>query len=482
METNGHEPHGLNGVAGIPQPDAGAADSRSGGARPAGPKSAGRDCPEYQRVSAKLQERWPDAQVVPSLEREELLVDLLGSPHTGYPVIHLTGTNGKSSTTRAIDALLRACDLRVGRFTSPEFELYERIAIDGEQVTTERFAELFDEVAPYVDLVDAKVADRLTAFEILTAMAFAAFADAPVDVAVVEVGMGGAWDCTNVVDGQVAVILPIALDHQEYLGDRIEDIAQEKAGIIKPGATVLLARQEPEVDEIIAGRCAEVGATLVREGPDISVLRREPGVGGQRLALRGRGGVYDDIYLPLYGAHQAQNALLALAAVESFFGATRSLDPDLVRAGFAQVSSPGRLERIRSSPMILLDAAHNPAGMAATVATVREEFAFRRIVAVLGVLADKDARGIVEQLAPLVDAVVVTRNSSPRAMPAGELAAVAAEVLGPERVHARAELPDAVSSAVTLVEGDLHGVVGATGILITGSVVTVADARQLLTD
>ncbi|MGS2617528.1 bifunctional folylpolyglutamate synthase/dihydrofolate synthase [Micromonospora sp. LZ34] len=417
------------------------------------------------------------------LDRIESLLDLLGSPQRAYPAIHLTGTNGKTSTARMIDSLLRAFGLHTGRYTSPHLEtVRERISLDGEPVSEERFTATYREVEPLARLVDERSAEPLTYFDMTTALAFATFADAPVDVAVVEVGLGGAEDSTNVIQAGVAVITPIGLDHTEWLGDTVEDIALHKAGIIHKGATVISAAQDEEAARPILERCAEVGATIAREGSEFGVLRRAVAVGGQVLTLQGLGGVYEEVFVPLHGAHQAQNAAVALAAVEAFLGAgaRRQLDVETVREGFATASSPGRLERVRSAPTILLDGAHNPQGMAATVTALQEEFAFSKLVAVLGVLADKDAASLLELLEPVVDQLVVTRNSSPRAMPARELAALAAEVFGPDRVEVAEEMPDAIEAAVALAEEDVPGELSGVGVLITGSVVTVADARRLL--
>ncbi|MGW0434255.1 bifunctional folylpolyglutamate synthase/dihydrofolate synthase [Micromonospora sp. NPDC003197] len=417
------------------------------------------------------------------LGRIEQLLDLLGSPQRAYPSIHLTGTNGKTSTARMIDSLLRAFGLHTGRYTSPHLEtVRERISLDGEPVSEERFVATYREVAPLAALVDQKSGEPLTYFEMTTALAFATFADAPVDVSVVEVGLGGAEDATNVLSAGVCVLTPIGLDHTEWLGDTVEDIALAKAGIIHPGATVVLAAQEEEAARPILERCVEVGATVAREGSEFGVLRRAVAVGGQVLTLQGLGGVYEDVFIPLHGAHQAQNAAVALAAVEAFLGAgaNRQIVVDTVREGFAAASSPGRLERVRSAPTILLDGAHNPHGMAATVTALQEEFAFSRLVAVVGVLADKDAESLLELLEPVVDAIVVTRNTSPRAMPAEELARLAGEVFGPDRVEVAPELPDAIEVAVGLAETDVQGELSGVGVLVTGSVVTVADARRLL--
>ncbi|MBM2621659.1 bifunctional folylpolyglutamate synthase/dihydrofolate synthase [Actinoplanes sp. LDG1-06] len=411
------------------------------------------------------------------------LMDVLGSPQRAYPAIHLTGTNGKTSTARMIDAVLRAHGLHTGRYTSPHLEtVRERISLDGEPITEERLAATYDEVAPLAELIDARNTESLTYFDMTTAMAYAAFADAPVDIAVVEVGLGGEEDATNVIDAGVCVMTPIGLDHTEWLGDTIEDIAWAKAGIIHKGATVITSLQTEEAMRPILERCAEMSATLAREGSEFGVIERTQAVGGQVLTLQGLGGVYDEIFLPLFGAHQAQNAALALAAVEAFLGAGpgRQLELDLVREGFAQVDSPGRLERVRSAPAILLDGAHNPHGMAATVSALEEEFAFRHLVAVVAVLGDKDVSGLLDLLEPVAARIVVTQNSSPRSMPVDELAQVATDIFGEDRVTVAQNMPDAIEEAVVIAEEDTSGELSGVGVIITGSVVTVADARKLL--
>jgi dihydrofolate synthase/folylpolyglutamate synthase len=437
----------------------------------------------FAEVEAELTARGYTRMVF-DLSRIEGLLDLLGSPQRAYPAIHITGTNGKTSTARMIDTLLRAHGLRTGRYTSPHLQsVRERISIDGEPVTEDEFVAIYEEVAPVAAFLDQRSAgETLTYFDMTTAMALTAFADAPVDVAIVEVGLGGADDSTNVLQAGTCVITPISLDHTQWLGDTIADIAMAKAGIIHRGATVVSAAQPAEAMRPLLERCVEVEATVAREGEEFGVLTRTIAVGGQLLSFQGLGGVYDDVFLPLHGAHQAQNAALALAAVEAFLGAgagTRQLDPDVVRAGFAEATSPGRLERVRSAPTILLDAAHNPHGMNATVEALREEFSFTRLVVVLGVLADKDVPAILDLLEPVADAVVCTRNSSPRAMPPEQLGRLATEVFGEDRVSVEPDLPDAIEKAVVLAESDLDILSGA-GVLITGSVVTVADARRLL--
>jgi dihydrofolate synthase/folylpolyglutamate synthase len=437
-----------------------------------------------RQVEAEIFGRRGEGHVHPTNERMRALVDLLADPQRTFRGIHLTGTNGKTSTARMIDELLRAFGLRVGRYTSPHLtSVTERIVIDGRPVPDRAFVEAYRELAPYIELVDGQFDVPLSFFEIVTALAFAIFADTPVDVAVVEVGMGGAWDNTNVLDAEVAVVTPIDLDHTQYLGTTVEAIAEEKAGIIKAGATAILAAQPPGAAEQLLRRAATVGAAIAREGLEFGVLERRVAVGGQVLTLQGLGGVYDEVFLPLHGAHQAQNAALALAAVEAFLGADADsgvLDVDTVRAAFTAVRSPGRLEAVRSAPTILVDAAHNPHGVAASVAAIDEAFDFRRLVAVLAVLSDKDVRGMLDLLEPVVDELVVTQNSSDRAVPADELAAAAVEVFGADRVSVEPRLDDALETAVRLAEDTGDDLLSGSGVLVIGSVVTAGEARTLL--
>jgi len=432
-----------------------------------------------ERVLAELAGRYPsEDRMVPDLDRITLLMDLLGSPQRAYPALHLTGTNGKSSTARTIDSLLRALGLRPGRYTSPHLDsVTERIAIDGEPLTEERFAEVFDEVLPLVQLVDARSPVPMTFFEVLTGMAFAAFADAPVDAAVLEVGLGGTWDATNVVQAGTCVVLPIGLDHVPLLGTTLAEIAGEKAGIISEGATVVMAAQPVEAAEVLLRRCAETGATIAREGLEFGVRDRRAAVGGQVLDLQGLAGTYEELFLPLHGAHQAANAAAAVAAVEAFLGGV-PLDVEAVREGLAQVRSPGRLEVLRSSPAVLVDAAHNPHGMTATVQALGEAFSFTSLVAVVACLADKDVRAMLEVLEPAVTSVVVTSNSSPRALSADDLRELAVDVFGEDRVDVEDRLDDAIDTAVRLAEEAAE--IGGAGVLVTGSVVTAGEARTLL--
>jgi dihydrofolate synthase / folylpolyglutamate synthase len=409
---------------------------------------------------------------------------VLGDPQRAYRAIHLTGTNGKTSTARMIDELLRAFGVRTGRYTSPHLsKVTERIVIDGEPVSDLTFVEGYLELRPYIELIDARFDTPLSFFEIVTALAFSIFADAPIDVAVVEVGLGGSWDNTNVIDGEVAVITPIGLDHMQYLGDTVERIAAEKAGIIKPGAVAVLAAQPTEAAAELLRRAADVEASIAREGLEFGVVDRRVAVGGQFLTLQGLGGVYDEIFLPLHGAHQAQNAVCALAAVEAFFGAgaqSGPLDGETVQAAFAGVRSPGRLEPVRSAPTILLDAAHNPAGLKATLEAVAEAFQFRRLVGVAAVMGDKDVAGMLELLEPAVDELVVTQNASERGLSADELAALAVPIFGADRVTVEGRLDDAIEAAVRLAEDTGDDILSGAGVLVTGSVVTVGEARTLL--
>ena len=431
--------------------------------------------------------RRPEQTIVPSLERISALASLLGDPQRAYPVIHITGTNGKTTTARMTETLLRARGLRTGLFTSPQLSsMRERICIDGEPLSADDFVAAYEDIAPYAAMVDGQQALHLSFFEVLTAMAFAAFADAPVDVAVIEVGLGGTWDATNIADGAVAVITPIAIDHTAYLGDTVGAIATEKAGIIKPGATAVLARQPEEAAVPLLRRAAEVGASVVREDEDFGVTSRELAVGGQVLALRGLAGSYSDLLLPLFGEYQASNAACALAAVEAFSGADGPespvvLDDDLVREAFQTVTAPGRLEVVRRSPVMIVDSAHNPAGMAASIAAVTEAFGFDLLVAVLAVSADKDVEGILAEMEPVVATLVVTRNSAARSMDADELARLAVDVFGADRIVVAARLDDALEAATTLADeaADESGPGGA-GILITGSTTTAGEARILL--
>ncbi|MBP3088129.1 bifunctional folylpolyglutamate synthase/dihydrofolate synthase [Corynebacterium sp. sy017] len=446
-------------------------------------------------VEAELNQRWSEEKIDPSLDRIAMLVDVLGHPENAYPSIHVAGTNGKTSTVRMIESLLRAFHRRTGRTTSPHLQLVtERIAIDGAPIHPSDYVRHWEEIKPYVEMVDqrsqAEGGPRMSKFEVLTALAYTAFADAPVDVAVVEVGMGGRWDATNVISADVSVITPIGLDHTDYLGETITEIAEEKAGIIKsrwnsddllapPDNVTIVAEQDPAALRIILEQAVAADNAVARAGSEFGVVAAQLAVGGQQVTIRGLGGEYPDIFLPLSGIHQAHNAAVALAAVEAFFGAGtgRQLDIDTVRAGFAAVQSPGRLERVRSAPTVFIDAAHNPHGARALGQALSGEFEFSKLIAVVACLADKDVRGVLMELEAHVSEIVVTTNSSPRALSTEELAEYAQEIFGDERVHTAEDLPGAVELAVALAE-DTDMQSGA-GVVITGSVVTAGQARAL---
>ncbi|AWG65852.1 bifunctional tetrahydrofolate synthase/dihydrofolate synthase [Mycobacteroides abscessus] len=455
------------------------------------------------QIEYLLDQRWPETKIEPSTDRIVALMELLGSPQRAYPCIHVAGTNGKTSVTRMIDALLTALHRRTGRTTSPHLQsAVERIAIDGQPISPAKYVEIYSEIEPFVELVDKQSQEQggpaMSKFEVLVAMAFVAFADAPVDIAVVEVGLGGRWDATNIIDAPVAVVTPIGIDHVEFLGPDLASIANEKAGIIKrhkldamtgeAGAdtVAVIAQQQPEAMEVLLRQTVEADAAVAREGSEFAVLSRQVAVGGQLLELQGLGGVYPEIFLPLHGEHQAHNAAVALAAVEAFFGAgaDRQLDIEAIRSGFASVIIPGRLERVRSAPAVFLDAAHNPHGAAALAETLQSEFDFRRLVGVISVMGDKDVAGILAALEPAFDEIVVTHNGSPRAMETDALAGIALEIFGEDRVVVAAPtLLDAVETATAMVEeaaedGGAEGFSG-TGIVITGSVVTAGAARTL---
>lgn len=428
-------------------------------------------------VVAELRQRQPEHQIGPSLARIRALTELLGDPQRSAPVIQITGTNGKGSTAIMIDALLRAQGLRTGRYASPHLsDLTERISIDGRPISVDVFDQTWDQIRPYVTMVDAQRIDGLamTFFEVLTGMAFAVFADAPVDVMVLEVGMGGSWDATNVADAAVAVVTPIGLDHTDYLGESLAEIATEKAGIIKEGSVAVLAGQEPEAARVLVEHCATVGALMVREGVDFSLIERTAAVGGQVLRIEAAQ-VLDGLHLPLYGAHMAHNAVLAVAAVEALQG-QRGLPSQVVAEGLGDVVAPARTERVRTSPALVIDTAHNPAAIAATMATMAEAYAFAPLIAVVATMRDKDTVAILRELEPGVDTLVATQSAGPRALPASQLADLAGGVLGEQRVRLRPDLADAVETAVALA--DEAG--PAAGVLVIGSAALAGQARALL--
>lgn len=433
----------------------------------------------HTQIVQALESRWPENKIGRSQARIRALTELLGNPQDACPVIMITGTNGKGSTAALIDSLLRATGLRVGRFTSPHLnDLTERIHIDGHPIRPEVFDELVGQVSPLVEIVDSRQLDgiAMTFFEVMTALAYAAFADAPVDVAVVEVGMGGTWDATNITAPVVSVVAPIDYDHTAILGSTLTEIATEKAGIIPEHGRAVLAAQDPEAAKVLLERCTQTGAEVAREGIEFGLLSRTPAVGGQVLRLETADGPLGDLFLPLFGEHMARNAALAVAAVEAFLGG-RGLAPEVLAEGLAQVQAPGRLEVVRRSPAIVIDSCHNPHGTRAALKAVEEAFAFNPLIVVVAMMSDKDVAQVMAEIAAVATSVVATQISgNPRAMPVAELARIAAEQLGSDRVRQAPDLTAAIDEAVRLADES-----GPTaGILIAGSVYAAGEARALL--
>jgi len=440
---------------------------------------------DYQNAVDALYARMP-TRMGPSLDRMTRLAELLDHPERTAPAVHLTGTNGKTSTARMVASLLAAFGVGAGVYTSPHLQdVRERVALATRPISTEEFAETWAYLAPFLAEVDRASDQPVTFYEALTILAFTWFAELPVDAQVVEVGMGGTWDATNLVHGDVAVVNRVSLDHPE-LGDTPAAVAAEKAGIIKRGATVVSQAQDDDVARVIAARVATQEARLLVEGPDFGVDRRQLALGGQVLDLRTPGGVVTDVVVPLHGRYQADNAAAALVAVEAFLGAyegawgpgtdapalaRRGLDPDTVRAGFANVTSPGRLEVVSRRPLVLLDGAHNPAGARALAEALLSEFVVDRRILVVASLADKDIRGILEGLAPATGRLIVTTNRSPRSAPAERLRKEA------EAVGLVAEVAPDVATAV---RGAIDDAAESEAVVVTGSLYTVGEARDLL--
>ena len=440
-----------------------------------------------ESVYAELLGRAPENKMEPRLEPLFRAMDVLGEPNKAFPIIHVTGTNGKTSTARIIEAGLRAHGLRTGRYTSPHLsKVTERISIDGAPVPDETFVRIWDEIRPYLQIVDGELEEagqpRLTYFECLTILGFAVFADQPVNVAVMEVGLGGITDATNVGDGQVAVVTPISLDHTDLLGDTTGDIAYEKAGIIKPGGFLISAAQPVDAAQVLLEKAKEVNVPFRFEGVEFGVESRTVAVGGQMVTIQGIAGRYEDLLVPLHGAHQAENAAVAIAALEAFFGGEKAIDAEILQEAFASVTSPGRLEVVRTAPTIIVDAAHNPEGIRVSAEAIHEAFNFTKLVVVVGVLREKDAEEILRQLKESLGGLATeycfTQSNSPRAVPAEDLAEIALDLgFGEENIHVAAKLDDALEWAVERAEADdeLAG-----GVLVTGSITLVADARILL--
>jgi dihydrofolate synthase/folylpolyglutamate synthase len=433
----------------------------------------------HEQIVTALQARWPEHRVAPSQARVQALCDLLGSPEKSCPVILVAGTNGKGSTALMIDSLLTSLGLRVGRYASPHLsDVTERISVDGHPISVDAFDELVEQVMPLVEMVDAQLLDgvAMTFFEVMTALAYAAFADAPVDVAVVEVGLGGLWDATNIVSAQVAVVCPIDLDHTHLLGDTVAEIAVEKAGIIKAGSKAVLAAQQPEAGAVLLARCTEVGAEVLREGIEFGLIDRQPAVGGQVLRVETADGPLGDLVLPLFGAHMARNAALAVAAAEAFLGG-KPLPAEVIADGLERVKAPARLEVVRRSPTIVLDTCHNPHGARATIDAITEAFDFTPLIGVVAMMADKDITGVLTIFSEAMTTLVCTTiASTSRAVPAGALAERASEIFGEDRVRAADTMEEAIETAVRLADEAGPGA----GVLIAGSVYAAGEARAML--
>lgn len=441
---------------------------------------------EYQedadRVYAELLARIGESAPQPRLEATRRAVELLGDPQRSYPIVHVTGTNGKTSTSRITESILRAYGLRTGLMTSPHLVRFnERIVIDGQPISNRALAANWADIRPFIEMVDAELIangeEALTFFEALTVLAFASFADAPVDVAVIEVGMGGEWDSTNVGDGQVAVFSPIALDHTQRLGSTVAEIARTKSGIIKPAASVVSASQSPDALAELERAAELTESTLAVEGEGFELLESSVAVGGQVISVRGLAGTYRELFLPLFGDHQGHNATLAVAAVESFLGGgTQPLVGDVLAEGLATATSPGRLQIIGTEPTVIVDAAHNPHGAAALAAALTSYFTFDEVAVVLGVLQDKDARGIVEALAPVTERFHVTQSQSERAIPYEELAELVLELTHEDATYQFASVEHAVQDArVWAAAAPRRAVV------VTGSITLVGEAIELAT-
>lgn len=435
-------------------------------------------------VVDELLGRLGEAVPQPRLAPVRRTVELLGDVHRAYPIIHITGTDGKTSTSRIAESLLRAHRLRTGLLTSPHLvRINERIVIDGEPISDDDFVRNWDDIRPYLGIVDDELRaagePTLTYFEVITVLAFACFADAPVDVAVLEVGMGGEWDATNVADGQVAVFTPIALDHTARLGRTVQAIARTKSGIIKPLAAVVSAVQDPAALRELRRAAQATESTLAVEKEAFSVTSTVA-VGGQVVTVRGLAGTYPDLFLPLFGNHQAHNAALALAAVESFLGGgATALTQDLVAEGFATATSPGRLQLVGVEPSVLVDAAHNPHGAASLAAALQRYFRFDRIIAVVGILADKDAAAMLRALEPVVAEFIVTQAPSDRAIDADNLAEVAVAVAGADRVLVEPSPTAALAQARTRAASADRGAVVVFGsITLIGEVIAIAEDER----
>ena len=428
-------------------------------------------------VMSALASRWPENKINPSLDRIKLLLDYLGNPQDGLKAIHIAGTNGKTSTSRMIERLLRSLDLRTGLYTSPHLvHPRERISIDGQPISVKNFEEVFNQVEPFLEIVDEKIpGGSVTFFEVLTAMAFVSFSDTPVDVISLEVGMGGRWDATNVLTPMVSVITPIDLDHQEYLGNTVEKIALEKTGIIKENIPVIVSNQSKDAAKIILAKAMENNSPIMREGIELDVLERSVGIGGQQLTIANPYGTHSELFLPLFGKHQASNAAVSLTAVEAFLD--RQIDHDLVQEAFAEFSSPGRLQVLKRNPTIVIDAAHNPAGIKATKQGITESFQFDNLILILAFMGDKDVNQILEELKGFAQVVILTQTNSARALSVVDLAK---KVKNISQFATRIESSDNSSEAIKLAIDIAKDLGNSAGIIALGSVVLAGEIGLLI--
>ena len=430
-------------------------------------------------VLEELMKRVPENKIRPRLEPTRRAVELLGDPQRSYRVIHITGTNGKTSTTRFIERILREHGLRTGRFTSPHLlKFTERMAIDGEPVSDEVLYGVYVDIEPILEMVDQELAAQseapLTFFEALSVLGFAVFADAPVDVLVLEVGMGGAWDSTNVADGDVAVFTPIGLDHMDRLGNTISEIAETKSGIIKPGSLVVSSNQTADALQVLKRVSGEKAEGHFLLGEDFSVEFHEATSTGQRVMISGLAGRYGPYEAPVFGIHQSTNLAVAIAAVEAFLGGGQvPIADDVLRSAVADLSSPGRLQLVRTDPAILLDGAHNPAGAKTLATSLMSEFSEKPLVGLLAVLSDKDVAGVVSELSGCFQNVVATSSSSNRSLDAKALEAIAKDHSG-----ATTESAPNVISGLERARSIAREIDGR--VVVTGSISLVGDVLQIL--
>jgi dihydrofolate synthase / folylpolyglutamate synthase len=423
----------------------------------------------FEEAVTRLDLRQPEHMPEPSLDRIRAVSVLLDDPQLTYPTIHVTGTNGKTTIARAAADIACAHGVKTGLFTSPHLRtVRERLSVCGVEISEDDFAEEWEHLEPFLEVVDGQEQGASTYFEAITALAFLWFADKPVGLAVVEVGMGGSWDATNVVASDVAVIGEIGLDHPE-LGSTVQEVATEKAGIVKAGKTVVVREQPDDALKVIEARASEVGATVLLEERDWEVEVRSPAVGGQQFRVRGVHDTYDDLFLPMFGEHAVRNAAAAIVAVESMLG--HGLDPDATRSAIDALRIPGRLEVITRSPLIVLDGAHNPAGAEVLARTLTEAFTWSRMHVVLAVSSNKDVGGVIAALAPLADLWYPARNESVRSFAAEHVAERIAAAGG--RVADLGTVQESLAAARDAAATDDL-------ILVTGSLYTVADARRAL--